>query len=100
MKTVGGVTSRAVFRRNQTMLVCLASVHFVYVHICSVCMFAIGSTAVEVDSLAKLRFTEAALANDDPFAVPDLKDQELVDVIDWLSNKSPDEASLHRQQQA
>ena len=63
-------------------------------------MFAIGSTAVEVDSLAKLRFTEAALANADPFAVPDLKDQELVDVIDWLSNKSPDEASLHRRQQA
>ena len=59
-------------------------------------MFAIGSTAVEVDSLAKLRFTEAALANADPFAVPDLADQELVDVIDWLSNKSPEEASLHQ----
>ena len=56
-------------------------------------MFVIGSNAVEVDSLAKLRFTEAALVNDDPFAVPDLKDQELVDVIDWLSKKSPDEAS-------
>ena len=59
-------------------------------------MFAIGSTAVEVDSLAKLRFTDAALANADPFAGPDLKDQELVDVIDWLSNKSPEEASSHQ----
>ena len=91
--TVGGVTSRAEFRRHQTVRVSFACMHFVSAHLCCVRVFVIGSNAVEVDSLAKLRFTEAALVNDDPFAVPDLKDQELVDVIDWLSKKSPEEAS-------